>query len=97
MKASAFSETNLESVLNKETLSNIVLVGFTANECIDATARDSAARGFETFVVSDATATFDLREPAGKLVKADRIHRLTMLNINAFFAKVLSTSDVLGC
>jgi len=96
IKSSAFAETNLESVLNKETCSNIVLVGFTANECIDATARDSATRGFVTFVVSDATATFDLREPAGKLVKADRIHRLTMLNINAFYAKVLNTNDALS-
>lgn len=94
-KSSAFAETNFESVLNKKSCSNLVLVGFTANECIDATARDSAAKGFETFVIGDATATFDLRDSSGKLVKADRIHKLTLININAFYAKVVNTSDVL--
>ena len=94
-KSSAFAGTNLESFLNQQSSAEIVLVGFTASECIDATARDAAAIGFATFVVGDGTATFDLRDPSGKLVKADRIHRLTLININAFYAKVVSTSDVL--
>lgn len=94
-KSSAFSETALAEILDKDSGANIVLVGFTANECIDATARDAAALGFATFVVGDATATFDLRDSAGKLVKAERIHKLTLANINAFYAKVIDTSEVL--
>lgn len=95
-KSSAFAGTNLESILNNESISNIVLVGFTASECIDATARDAAAIGLNVFVVGDGTATFDLRDQAGKLMKADKIHRLTLLNINAFYAKVVNTNDILG-
>ncbi|MES2803203.1 MAG: isochorismatase family protein [Bdellovibrionota bacterium] len=95
-KSSAFTDTNLESFLTKESCSNILLVGFTANECIDATARDAAALEFETLVVGDGTATFDLRDQSGKLIKADRIHRLILLNINAFHAKVVNTIDVLN-
>lgn len=95
-KSSAFADTSLEAILNKESCSSILLVGFTANECIDATARDAAAMEFETFVVGDGTATFDLRDQSGKLVKADRIHRLTLLNINAFHAKVINTNEVLN-
>lgn len=94
-KSSAFTGTSLEAILNKDSVSNIVLVGFTANECIDATARDAAAKGFNAFVVGDGTATFDLRDQSGKLIKADRIHRLILININAFYAKVINTSDVL--
>ena len=93
-KSSAFAGTNLEDILNKESASAIVLVGFTASECIDATARDAATMGFSTFVIADATATFDLRDQTGKLVKADRIHRLTLTNINAFYAKVINTCDI---
>jgi nicotinamidase-related amidase len=70
-------------------------VGYTANECIDATARDSTKLGYTTYVVSDATAMFDLRAPDGKLLKADRLHRLTMANLNAFYAKVIQCSDLL--
>lgn len=94
-KSSAFLNTQLESLIDKDNCKNIILVGFTANECIDATARDAVALGFETFVVGDATATFDLRDPSGKLVKADRIHKLTLANINAFYAKVVTIRDIL--
>jgi nicotinamidase-related amidase len=95
-KSSAFTDTSLEATLNKESCTRILLVGFTANECIDATARDAAAMEFETFVVGDGTATFDLRDKSGKLIKADRIHRLTLLNINAFHAKIVNTNEVLN-
>lgn len=95
MKSSAFAGTNLAAILNKESASNMVLVGFTASECIDATAKDAAAMGFNAFVVGDGTATFDLRDQTGKLIKADRIHRLVLININAFYAKVVNTNDVL--
>lgn len=96
MKSSAFAGTNLEAILNKESTSNLVLVGFTASECIDATAKDAAAMGYNAFVVGDGTATFDLRDQSGKLIKADRIHRLTLININAFYAKVVTTDDILS-
>lgn len=95
-KSSAFADTNLMDVLTKESCTDVVLVGFTANECIDATARDATALGFTAFVASDATATFDLRDSTGKLVKADRIHKLTLLNINAFSAKVITTKEILS-
>lgn len=95
-KSSAFAGTDLLKILSEESCTNVVLVGFTANECIDATAKDATALGFDTFVASDATATFDLRDATGKLIKADRIHKLTLLNINAFSGKVLSTSEILS-
>lgn len=95
LKSSSFAGTDLENFLSKETYTNIILVGFTANECIDATARDAAALGFESFVAADATATFDIRDPAGKLVKAERLHKLTMANINALYAKVVNTQEIL--
>lgn len=95
-KSSAFADTDLIDILNKESCTKVILVGFTANECIDATAKDATAFGFETFVSSDATATFDLRDSTGKLFKADRIHKLTLLNINAFSAKVITTQEILS-
>ncbi len=95
MKSSAFSGTSLKELLDKDEAAGVVLVGFTASECIDATARDASALGLNVFVIGDGTATFDLRDPNGKLIKADRIHRLTLANIHAFYAKVILTGDVL--
>ena len=93
-QSSAFAASNLQEALNKLECTEVVLVGFTAHECIDATARESAALGFTTYVVGNATATFDMRDPLGKLIKAEKVHKLTMTNINAFYAKVIETAEV---
>jgi nicotinamidase-related amidase len=95
-KSSAFAETSLEDQLRQFEPEEIVLVGFTANECIDATARDASSLGFTSYVVGDATAMFDVRDPMGKLMKAERIHKLTLANINAFYAKVIQASDLIS-
>lgn len=94
-KSSGFLETSLESALIKIEASQLVLVGFTANECIDATARDAAHLGFTVNVVGDATAMFDMKSKDGKLLKAERIHKLTLANIEAFYANVINTDDII--
>ncbi len=94
--SSAFQDTSLVEKLKSLEPSELILAGFTANECIDSTARDASSLGFSTYVIGDATAMFDMKTPDGKLLKADRLHRLTLANLNAFYAKVLQTSDVLG-
>lgn len=93
-KSSAFADTQFESKLKSLDYDSITLVGFTANECIDATAKDAAALGVTSFVIGDATAMFDLRGPDGKLLKAERIHKLTLANINAYYAKVIQIADL---
>lgn len=94
-KASAFNGTDLEARLRNQGLDTLILTGFTANECIDATAKDAADRGFTVYVVGDATAMFDLTDPDGKLIQADRVHRLTMANLHSLCAKVVATDFLL--
>jgi nicotinamidase-related amidase len=94
-KSSAFTDTNLNETLQTQDIGTLILVGFTANECIDATARDAAELGFTTYVVNDATAMFDITGPDGKLIKADRIHKLTLANIHSLCAQVITTSSLL--
>jgi nicotinamidase-related amidase len=95
-KASAFVGTQLEKFISDAEVDAVVLVGFTGGECIDATARQSSDLGFHTFVVGDATATFDIVGPKGKLIKADKVHKNTLAHLNAMFAKVLETSEALA-
>jgi nicotinamidase-related amidase len=93
-KASAFSNSALEVLLEQINAESLFIVGFTANECIDATAKDSNSLGFVSYVVGDATAVFDMRGPDGKLIKAERLHKLTLANIHAYSATVIQTQDV---
>ncbi len=94
-KSSAFAETELNEALLAGKIDTLILTGFTANECIDATAKDAAELGFTTYVVGDATAMFDVTGPDGKLIKADRIHQLTLANIHSLCAKVIATNSLL--
>lgn len=94
-RANAFSETSLLEQLNEHGIATVIVSGFTANECIDATARQAGDFGFTTIVVGDATASFDIYGPDGSLHLAERIHRLTLANLHAFFATVMDTAQLL--
>lgn len=52
----AFGETELESILKEHHISKIIMTGLASSGCYGATARDAAARGFLTVVVSDGHA-----------------------------------------
>lgn len=94
-KSSAFSGTILQELVTHSNFSALVLTGFTAGECIDATARQSSDLGFTTYVVSDATATFDIVGPDGALHKAERVHNLLLANLHNFFAEIVDTNYLL--
>lgn len=94
-KSSAFVDTNLNEMLDQIKSTEAILVGFTANDCIDATARNASELGLNTFVVGDATASFDISTVDGKVYDAARVHDLTLANINALYAKVIFTKEIL--
>ena len=75
---------------------SLILAGFTAGECIDATARDSCELKIETYVVGEAVATFDQVGPDGKVHRAERIHRLVLSHLDAFVAEVLELDSLLN-
>ena len=93
-KSSAFSETSLLEELTGRGIETIVLTGFTANECIDATARQANEFGFSTIVIGDATATFDFLGHDGKIYKADRVHKLILANLHALFSEIMTTETL---
>src|SRR5688572_33236724 len=62
---SAFIATELEDVLRREEILALVICGVITNNSVEATARMAGSLGYETYVVSDATATFDKVDFAG--------------------------------
>lgn len=94
-KASAFVNSTLSELLEQNGYETLILTGFTANECIDATAKQACDLGFTTYVVGDATATFELSGPDGKVYKAERVHQLVLANLHALFAKVITSAALL--
>lgn len=92
----AFAGTHLEHLLRSRDHETLMLVGFTINHCVDATARAAGDMGFNVFVVADACVSYDRVAPDGGVVRADETHRAAMANLNQEFATVIETSTVLA-
>lgn len=58
---SAFIGTDLKEQLDRSGITKLVIVGLTTDHCISTTTRMAGNLGFETYLVSDATATFNKR------------------------------------
>ena len=93
---SAFIGTDLESRLRGNYVETVVLVGITSDHCVSTTARMAANLGFDTYVVSDATATFDRTGPDGRNYAAEEIHAANLVSLHKEFATVIDTENLLA-
>ncbi len=92
---SAFIGTNLEEQLRKNKCNAVVVVGLTTNHCVETTTRMAGNLGFTTYLVSDATATFNRKGLDGKEYSAEDIHNMTLVNLHEEFATIVTTKEVL--
>lgn len=88
---SAFIGTNLEEQLHKEKITKLVIVGLTTDHCVSTTTRMAGNLGFDTFIVSDATATFNKKGLEGQNFTAELIHETALASLNEEFATVITT------
>jgi nicotinamidase-related amidase len=91
-----FIGTTLEAELRAAGHQTLVIAGLTTNHCISTTARMAGDLGFDTWVVSDATATFDRIGPDGLRYPADQIHAIALADLHGEFATVVDTESVLS-
>jgi len=91
---SAFIGTNLKEQLDNAKISKLVIVGLTTDHCVSTTTRMAGNLGYDTFLVSDATATFNKKGLAGQNFSADLIHETALASLNEEFATVVTTDFI---
>jgi nicotinamidase-related amidase len=92
----AFANSGLERWLHVRGIKELVIVGVSTNNSVEATARSAGCLGFQTSVVSDATFTFDAPDLNGTIRAAEDIHLMSLSNLNGEYARVIETSGLLG-
>ena len=93
---SAFIGTHLEELLRSQNIAQVVIAGVITNNSVEATARMSGNLGFQTFVASDATATFGRPDFAGRWRTGDEVHAMSLANLDGEYATVLGTEEILS-
>lgn len=88
---SAFIGTDFKERLDNEKITKLVIVGLTTDHCVSTTTRMAGNYGFDTFIVSDATATFNKKGLDGQNFSAEIIHETALASLNGEFANVVST------
>jgi nicotinamidase-related amidase len=95
---SAFLGTpDLDAWLKERGIRQIVMCGIQTNMCVETTARMGGNLGYKVLVAADATYTFDLKAPSGRIITADQLAEVTFANlVGGKFAAVAESKEILG-
>lgn len=91
----SFRETDLESILDRHQVEDVVICGAMSHMCVDAGVRAASDLGYGCTVVHDACATRD-QEFGSTIVRAGDVHAAFMAALGFGYTKVVSTGEYLA-
>ena len=79
-KYSGFQGTDLDATLREEDIETIILIGVLTDICVMYTSADASAKGYNVFVVSDATWSSSEQNHEFALEHIKSVHGSTVLS-----------------
>ncbi len=92
---SSFIGTNLEDFLKRNEITTVVITGLTTPHCVSTTTRMSGNLGFDTFLISDATAAFGMMDQNDTYYDAETLHTISLATLHEEFATILTTGQLI--
>ncbi|MBB1319938.1 cysteine hydrolase [Shewanella sp. SR43-4] len=90
----SFLRTNLESVLKRNKVEHLIVVGYASEFCVDTTVRRAASLGYSIELVSDAHTTHNKEHASGEAIRMH--HNCTLPEVTSFGVKItaIQTSEL---
>jgi len=89
--ASGFAGSNLDTFLRNNKIENLYLVGYATHVCVESTLRNAHDKGYNTFLISDATSAFNQEQQ--NYVLKEIVHHFGEHLTSQEFMKKISLRD----
>jgi len=84
----SFLRTDLESVLKRNKVEHLIVVGYASEFCVDTTVRRAAGLGYSVELISDAHTTHHKEHATGEAIRQH--HNCTLPEVTSFGVKITS-------